>query len=209
MGIGYILAMPGTRMPQDLKLIHSSDLDVWERESVWPRAFFVNRIIKANMPSDIIGALADKSHTPFATVENQFIPQDVLNNNAPYQVIPAKDYRWTNNSTHFSVEVTGPGIIVLSENYYPADFVATVNGERVNYTRVNEASKGIWVNKAGKYAVSFTYKPEKLNQALWISLSGFILLLLLIRISVGIHKGFNKSQSLYYHKIYVIHCRMK
>jgi hypothetical protein len=193
MGIGYIVAMPGTAMPHDLKLIHASDLDVWERESVWPRAFFVNRIIKVNMPSDIIGALADKSHTPFATVENQYIPQDVLNNNAPYQVVPAKDYSWTNNSTHFSVEVTGPGIIVLSENYYPGDFVATVNGVRVNYTRVNEASKGIWVNKAGKYDVNFTYRPEKLNQTLCIGLSGLILLFMLIRISFGIPNGLNKS----------------
>jgi uncharacterized membrane protein YfhO len=109
--------------------------------------------------------------------------------------VPAGDYRLTNNSTRFSVDASGPGIIVLGETYYPGDFVATVNGEKVDYTRVNEASKGIWVNKAGKYDVSFTYRPEKLNQALWISISGLLLLMLLMGISSGILGRFKKCNA--------------
>jgi hypothetical protein len=182
----------GTKMPSDMKLVHSSDLDVWQRLSVWPRAFFVNKIIEVHKPSDILDALADNSHTPFAVVESQFVPPGTLNNKVPYQVVPAGEYRLTNNSTHFSVEASGPGIIVLSETYYPGDFVATVNGEKVDYIRVNEASKGIWVNKAGKYDVSFTYRPEKLNQAIWICLFGLVLLQLLIRMSVEIPGEFKR-----------------
>lgn len=195
LGIGYIVAELGTQMPQDMKLVHSGDLDVWQRESVWPRAFFVNKIIEVHKPSDIVDALADKSHTPFAAVESQFIPEGVgvLNNDAPYQVVPAGEYRLTNNSTHFSVEASEPGIIVLGETYYPGDFVANVNGEKVDYIRVNEASKGIWVNKAGKYDVSFTYRPERLNQAMFLCLFGLVLLLVLIGTSAGVLKRFRKE----------------
>lgn len=179
LGIGYMVATVGTKMPQDMKLLHSSDLDVWQRESVWPRAFFVNKTIKIDKPSDILDALADKSRTPFAAVESQFIPQGEIINNAPYQVVPAGEYRLTNNSTHFSVEASGPGIIVLGETYYPGDFIASVNGKKVDYIRVNESSKGVWVNAAGKYDVSFTYRPEKLNQALLLFLFGLATLLVL------------------------------
>jgi len=189
LGIGYIVSEVGTKMPSDMKLVHSSDLDVWQRQAVWPRAFFVNNIIEVHKPSDILDALADKSHTPFATVETQFIPQRAINNNVPYQVVPAGEYKLTNNSTRFSVEASGPGIIVLGETYYPGDFVATVNGENVDYIRVNEASKGIWVNKAGKYDVSFTYRPERLNQAISICLIGLALLLLIIILSAGVPGG--------------------
>ncbi|MCK9419447.1 MAG: hypothetical protein M0R70_08740 [Nitrospirae bacterium] len=192
LGIGYMVADVGTKMPQDMQLLYSRDLDVWQRESVWPRAFFVNKIIEVHKPTDIIDALADKKHVPFAAVESQFIPQGVLKNNTLYRVIPAGEYRLTNNSTRFSVEASGPGIIVLGETYYPGDFVANVNGEKVDYIRVNEASKGIWVNKAGEYDVSFTYRPEKLNQAILICLCGLMLLLLLIRMSIGIPKEFVK-----------------
>ncbi len=193
LGIGYIVAEVGTKMPEGMKLVHSSDLDVWQRESVWPRAFFVNNIKEVYKPLDILEALADKSHIPFAAVESQFIPKETPTNGIPYQVVPAKEYRLTNNSTHFSVVANAPGIIVLGETYYPGDFVATVNGEKVDYIRVNEASKGIWVNKAGRYNVNFTYRPEKLNQAICISLVGLILLFILMRMSVGFTTRFEKN----------------
>lgn len=184
LGIGYMVAEVGNKMPQDMTLVHSSDLDVWQRKSVWPRAFFVNKVIGIHKPSEILDALTDKAHSPFATVENRPVPQAILNNNAPYQVTPAGGYKLTNNSTHFSVEANGPGIIVLGETYYPGDFIATVNGVNADYIRVNEAFKGIWVNKAGKYEVTFTYRPEKLNLALVACLFGFAILQLLIVITL-------------------------
>jgi hypothetical protein len=184
LGIGYIVAERGTQMPQDMKLVYSGDLDVWQRPSVWPRAFFVNKVIEVRKLSDILDALADKVHSPFAAVETQFIPAWVINDNAPYKVVPAGEYRLTNNSTRFSVEASGAGLIVLGETYYPGDFIVKVNGEKVDYIRVNEAFKGVWINKAGKYDVSFTYRPEKLNQAILICLFGLALLVALIYISV-------------------------
>lgn len=184
LGIGYIVSEVGTLMPQGMKLVHSSDLDVWKRESVWPRAFFVNHVIQLQKSSDILRALADKSRVPFAAVEPQYIPKQILTSNASYQVLPAKEYMLTNNSTHFTVEANEPGMIVLGETYYQGDFVATLNGEEVDYIRVNEASKGIWVNKVGKYNVGFTYRPEKLNTAISLCLLGLVLLLSFIVIIV-------------------------
>jgi hypothetical protein len=183
LGIGYIISEVGTHMPQGMELVYSDDLDVWQRKSVWPRAFYVNHIIEVHKLSDILSALLDKSHTPFATVENRFIPKEFVNNNAPYKVIPAKEYRLTNNSTRFTVEVTDPGLIVLGETYYPGDFIARLNDEKVDYVQVNEASKGIWVSKPGKYDVNFIYRPEKLNQALLVCFLGLALLLFLVLIS--------------------------
>ncbi len=194
LGIGYIVATPGINMPQEMKLVDSNDLDVWQRETVWPRAFFVNTIKEEHKPSDILDALADTLHQPFAMVQRQFIPQGRLNNNATYHVIPANEYKLTNNITSFSVEANGPGIIVLGETYYPGDFIALLNGKNVEYIRVNEAFKGLWIDKAGKYNVSFTYRPEKLDQALWISFFGFVLLfLLLIQNSVKIPAKLNRQ----------------
>jgi uncharacterized membrane protein YfhO len=184
LGIGYIVAEVGTKMPQGVKLIHSSDLDVWERETVWPRAFFVNKIIEVHKPSDILTALAKVPNVPFAAVESALIPQGIPKNiNADSKVMRARQYSLTNNSTKFFVDATGPGLIVLGETYYPEDFVASLNGKRVDYIRVNEAFKGIWVKEAGRYDVSFTYRPAKLYQAMIISVCGMFLLFLFSLIS--------------------------
>ena len=177
LNVGYIAATPGTKMPQDMKLVHSSDLDVWQRNTVWPRAFFVNQVVEVRKASDILVVLAKKPHVPFAAVESQLIPPWIPNNiNGVSLIAPATQYSLTNNSTKFSVDATGAGIIVLGETYYPEDFVVTLNGKRVDYIRVNNAFKGIWVTQAGKYDVVFTYRPAKLYQALMISLCGLLFL---------------------------------
>jgi len=41
-------------------------------------------------------------------------------------VVPASEYRLTNNSTKFSIGATGPGLIVLGETDYAGDFVASL-----------------------------------------------------------------------------------
>lgn len=187
LNVGYIVAAPGTQIPQGVKLIHSSDLDVWERETVWPKAFFVNQVFELKKPSDILDLLKKSPHKPFAAIENQSVPYGIPKNvNSDYKFISAQDYLLTGNSTKFSVDTTGPGLIVLSETYYPGDFVARLNGNNVNYIRVNQAYKGIWVNKADRYNVCFTYIPEKLDQAILIHLLGSLLLALIIGISAGI-----------------------
>jgi hypothetical protein len=187
LNIGYIVAAPGTRMPQGVKLIYSSDLDVWERDTVWPRAFFTNQVFEVHKPEDILEALAMVPHAPFAAVESQLIPDWMpLNIRDVSQMVPAKKYSLTNNSTKFSVDATGPGLIVLEETYYPDDFVANLNGMKVDYIRVNNAFKGIWVKKAGRYDVNFTYRPARLSQSIILSIGGWGLLLILSVISTGL-----------------------
>ena len=105
----------------------------------------------------------------------------------------AANYVLTTNSTAFSVDVPGPGIIVLGETHYPGDFIAKVNGKPQAYIRVNEASKGIWVDKAGTYEVMFTYRPEKLGLSLMLSAIGLILLMLMIKLSVVFQSGKDRS----------------
>ena len=177
---GYVVAAPGTKMPKSMKLVHSSDLDVWERDSVWPRAFFVNQVLEVKKTADIPDAFAKIQTLPFAAVESDLIPlwmpRDI--HSAPI-VVPARRYTLTNNSTRFSVDASGPGIIVLSETYYPKDFIARLNGKTADYIRVNQAFKGIWVKEAGNYDVSFTYRPARLSLSILLSISGFFLLILL------------------------------
>jgi hypothetical protein len=159
-------------------------LDIWERETVWPRAFFVNQVLEVHEPSDILTVLAKFPKTPFAAIESQLIPPGMPKNiNAAFRVLPAKQYTLTNNSTQFSVDATGRGLIVLGETYYPEDFVANLNGRRVDWVRVNQAFKGIWVKEAGRYDVSFTYRPAKFYQAIMISLCGALLLVMLSALS--------------------------
>jgi hypothetical protein len=178
--VRYVLATPGTEMPQDMRLIHSSDLDVWERHTAWPRAFFVDRVAEVREPSDILRELARRPQGPFAAVEGRFIPTWMPGKaESVRRAIPAGNYALTNNSTGFSVDASSPGLIVLGETYYPGDFVVKVNGRPADYVRVNNAFKGIWVREPGRYDVIFTYRPARLSQAIIVCICGLLMLLVI------------------------------
>src|SRR5207253_5779014 len=92
------------------------------------------------------------------------------------QVVPATDYKLTNNTTSFTVAAPGPGIAVLGESYEEGNFRVTVNGSPASYFRLNHVFKGIRIDGAGTYRIAFSYWPKRLNLSLWISLCGLALL---------------------------------
>jgi hypothetical protein len=71
----------------------------------------------------------------------------------------ATNYKLTANRTSFRVHASGPGVAVLTEAWMANDFVATLNGARVPYFRVNHAFKGVRIPAAGDWTVQFTYRP--------------------------------------------------
>jgi uncharacterized membrane protein YfhO len=94
---------------------------------------------------------------------------------ASRQVNPARHYTFTSNSTSFTVDATGPGVVVLTETNYPDDFEVTVNGAPVLCVPVNHAFKGVFLSQAGTYQISFSYWPHRLGFALSASALGLLL----------------------------------
>jgi hypothetical protein len=85
------------------------------------------------------------------------------------QVVPATDYRLTNNTTSFIIHAPRAGVIVLHESYFPGDFRVTVNGKPAGDFRVNHAFKGVVVEASGLYRVTFTYRPRHWTLALTLA----------------------------------------
>lgn len=166
-----------------LRRLASLDLDVYESPSAWPRAFFTDRVSTYRSLSDFVGELR-RERKPFASLttadrEAAQIPTEVPSDLAGRVIRAAYDYALTTNRTTFTVDAPGPGVIVLSESYYPRDFQVTLNDEPVSYFRVNHAFKGIGVPRAGHYYVSFTYRPHRLTLALWLGAGGVLLFIAL------------------------------
>jgi hypothetical protein len=168
-----------------LNKIASLDLDVFESERVWPRAFFTDQLVTYGHDEEFIELLKKGDGTPFGG-----IPKEELDNQAELskfmgvatpsgsrKTIPATDYVLTSNTTSFKVNASGPGVIVLTEAYVPGDFQVRVNGKPANYFRVNSAFKGFFVQEAGEYDVSFAYWPRYLTLSLWIAGAGLAILL--------------------------------
>jgi hypothetical protein len=166
---------------QSLRLLKGSDLDVYESPTAWPRAFFTDRLGRYGPPQEMITLIRSSGGRPLAAMHAPDVgavpalaalPQDL----AGRAVTPATDYRLTTNTTAFSVRASGPGIIVLTEAFWPRDFRVELNGRPARVLRVNHAFKGVVVEAAGDYRVTFRYWPRNLTRNLLLAGLGVLLL---------------------------------
>jgi hypothetical protein len=187
LNVRYLLGYLGSDEPIPyLKKIASLDLDVFESERVWPRAFFTSEFVAYRQEEEFARLLRSGDGAPFAAVpQPEFSRHPELANvaksdppSSDRQIIPAHHYVLTNNSTTFKITAPGSGVVVLTESYEADDFKLQINGKPSSYFRVNSAFKGVFLPQAGEYEVSFRYWPRYLTASLWVAAGGLTLLLL-------------------------------
>jgi hypothetical protein len=169
--------------PAGVKLAGEFDLDVYERPSAWPRAFFTDAVFPYDGAPDLAAFVRTGNGQPLAAVLRSDLPKlgpvrQLMNAASPRAVRPARAYELRADRTAFTVDAVGPGVVVLTETYYKSDFEALVDGHPVPYFRVNHAFKGIYLETGGVHRVSFRYWPEYFTLALWLAAGGLVLLVL-------------------------------
>ena len=181
--LGYV--GPNVAFAPSLKKIASLDMDVYESEHVWPRAFFTDGLATYEQEPQFIELLKKGDGAPFAAVSNEEVGKrkeltEFAGDTVPSasrQVTPARDYVFTSNTTSFKVTASRPGVVVLTEAFVPGDFQVQLNGKPADYFRVNSAFKGLFLPKAGDYTVSYAYWPRYFTLSLLVAGAGVTVLL--------------------------------
>lgn len=170
-------------MGRTVKLARAADLDVYESPSVWPRAFFTDRVLAYDRVEDFTRQLREGDGRPFAAFQST----DAAAKSAvaalwgewkQRTVVPATTYRLSTNTTEFDVQATGPGVVLLTEAWWPGDFRAFVNGVKTPIVRLNHAFKGVAIKGAGDFHVVFRYVPKNWYRNVALFATGAVLLAL-------------------------------
>jgi hypothetical protein len=177
LNVRYFLGSPGGGDEEGLTLAYHSDLNVYQSDSVWPRAFFVDGISTYETLPQFINLVKGSNGHPFVAVERSETTQHpqlaaLLGQESDQPAIAAFDYKLTNNTTSFKVTVPRPGVVALTETYLPDDFRVTLNGKPAPCFRLNHAFKGITVDGPGTYLIRMSYWPHHFTFALLISAAG-------------------------------------
>jgi hypothetical protein len=167
---------------KSLKLVKTSDLDIYESPTAWPRAFFTDRIDAYDRVDEFIQKIRDGDGRPFAVAQrtdlaNQPSLLSIPRGLADRTVTPATDYQLTENTTSFTVRAKSAGVIVLNEVFWPGDFRVEVNGQKSPILRLNHTFKGVAVDAPGDYRLTFRYVPKNWPRNLTLCALGAILLL--------------------------------
>ena len=158
-----------------LKKIASADLEVFESETAWPRAFFTDRLARYPDVRVLMGWVKGGDGRPFAAApEHEPNAPNLPAEQGSRLVAAARDYRLTANTTAFTIDAPHAGVAVLNESFVQDDFRARVNGRPAPVFRVNHLFKGVALPAAGTYRVEFEYWPHLLTPALWLALGGLL-----------------------------------
>ena len=179
--------------PKDLpglKRRGAFDLEVYQSDSVWPRAFFSDTLSRYDTPAQFVDMIKDGDGAPFAAIQqNELLGhpglENMLKDQKQRRVGRATHYKLTANTTSFDITAPSKGIIVLGEAFLDKDFRVSVNGQPRPYFRANHIYKGVVISGPGTYHISFEYWPQHFTLSLWMAAAGVFLMAVLIVFFVG------------------------
>lgn len=179
LNLRYYLATPSPTPAAvaGLRRIGTADLDLYESPSAWPRAFFTDSLTRYRTAADFAESVRKSDGRPLAALQDGTAWPGELPTAAARQIVPARDYRLTSNTTTFTIDAPARGVAVLTESFEEGNFRVTVNGAPAASVRVNHAFCGVPIPHAGRFVVRCEYWPRRLTPALWLAAAGLVLLL--------------------------------
>lgn len=180
LNVGFVLA-PHQKVPPGLVEVAANEPDrlrALRRPTAWPRAFFVDGATTYAGVAEFLKLVGDRGR-PFAAIDLEDTRAADATRKLPPPtglVIPATDYVLTANSTRFRVRSDRAGVVVLGEMFVPDDFRATVNGNAVEYFRVDHIFKAITIPGAGDWEIRFEYRPAHWTEVWLTAAAGWLLL---------------------------------
>ncbi len=172
MGVRYILCNAGNPLPRqiDMRLVHTSDAEVWENPDALPKAFIATAPIFAKSDAVALDLISDP-HFNFRTnaviytatpVQSEVHPPPVAG-----QLIPANILAYGPNEVQLAVNSPQGGWLVLSDLFFPG-WQARVDGIKVRVFPANYLFRAVYV-QSGHHNVNFTYRPFSFYMGLVLS----------------------------------------
>ena len=158
------------QLKEPLPRVLDLDMIAWERNSAWPRAFFVDEVASYQTKEELARFFHRAMGMPLVAVSSETSVAPVTDRT----VVPAFGYHMTENSTSFSIHAPSAGVVALIEVNIPGDVRAMVNGRNAEVITVNHVFRGLKLPKAGVYEINFYYRPRFWFLSLVLSLIGII-----------------------------------
>ncbi len=169
---------------------HMGTLPVFENPGCLPRAWFVDSTLVLTDKQQIFDTLNSKDFNPATTA---IIESPITGISAPDSTAAAVMDNAAFGPHHEAFDVTTDkqALLVMSEIYYPAGWVATIDGKTTPIVPVNYILRGVVV-PAGQHRVEMTFSPTVYAFSARLSLIGLLLaaLITLVGAALWVRKNF-------------------
>ncbi len=147
---------------------------VYENNSMLPKAYFADSIKSVPGFRAFFKNLQAESYpeiTAFLTARN--LPASLNADSARVDTV-----LFSKNAIDVTVKTREPALLVLSENFYPDGWRATLNNSALQIYQTNHILQSVLVPANTTGTIRFTFFPKTHEAGLWISITTFISLLI-------------------------------
>jgi len=153
---------------------------IYENKNVLPRAFFVDEIKVLHTKAEIFNFIKSGKFNPAQTAILEQQPEFNIQSGADNK---AELISYDLHNIKLKASVAAPGLMVLSEIYYPAGWNAYVDGKKTKIYKTNYILRSIFL-QPGEHEIEFKFEPSSFKLGLIISLITFVGMIVLIVFSV-------------------------
>lgn len=177
LNVKYVNFRPGLPFQGLTPVFDGNSGTVYENQKILPKAFFIDSLVYADTPVEAFDFVRNPEvdYSKVAVVENS--DQIPISTDSTSEVSITN---YTGSEITLNVSRSTPGFLVLSEIYYPAGWVATLNGEEIEILKTNYVLRGMKI-PAGDHELVMEFKPSSYSLGVtlgWISLVAQVLIAL-------------------------------
>jgi uncharacterized membrane protein YfhO len=132
-----------------------------------------------NSPDEEIAALSTPGFDPKTTAFVDASKFTIKGNAFSTEGATAKVKTWKANEIVYDASTPGPGLLVMSENYYPKGWSATVDGQPAELVRVDYTLRALEL-APGKHEVKVSFAPASFATGNLVSLISSLLIYALL-----------------------------
>ena len=169
-----------------VELLYYGPNSIYLNRNYLPRAWIVHQVMEV-APEAAEAAIVALSDPEFEPAQMAVIEGDL-----GQPVVPASGSETvtvvsrSSSSTILQAQLSAPGLLVLSDIYYPG-WNAYVDGEQQALYATNVAMRGVFLPE-GNHTVEFRYEPQTFRMGLYISVATVLILLGVVAGSWGYKK---------------------
>ena len=187
---------PARPNADQFELVYDGEVVIYRNNNAFPRAFIVHEAEVVSDAEEAIERMKDRGFDPaqVAVIEGSPSPAQLaaLTEGKSTGGARAEITKYQDERVELSVETERPGLLVLSDTYYPG-WKAYVDGKQVPVYPTDVALRSIFV-PAGEHDVEFVYSPGSFNLGLTITIASFAVLVLYVawgpvRSALGVWTG--------------------
>jgi hypothetical protein len=164
--------------PGQFDLVYDEEVKIYRNNHAFPRAFVVHQAEVVSGVEEAIARMKEGQFNPAQTavIEGDLQPARLaaLTEGRPAGGSSVEFTEHRDNEVKLRVETERPGLLVLSDTYYPG-WQAYVDGEKTPIYPTDAALRSVYL-EAGEHEVRFVYSPGTFK--LGITISGLSLLAL-------------------------------